>query len=304
MDYSKYPRFKKLTIEDKNKIENYTSIHPPYSDFYYFSLFSWNIDEEIEYSIYEDNLVIKFQEYEGKGYFYSFLGNKKIPHTINELLKLSEKKGYPSMLKLIPEHTLSHNNIEEIRSMFQVEEDPNNFDYILSVDRLSTMSGKKLHHKRKNLNHFFHKYNNKFKAFTVDVSDKTIQKELLDLINLWRINKDSRETNENEMVALERTFNHAHHFKIKVDCVTIDGKLKGFSIYELINSDYAISSFQKADYNVEGIYPFLYFYLANNLKKQKCKYINIEQDLGREGLRRSKKDYDPTYLKKYIIKNK
>jgi uncharacterized protein len=299
-----YPRFKKLTIEDKGVIEKFTSIHPPYSDYYYFSLFSYNVDEQIEYSIFENNLVIKFQEYDGKGFFYSFLGKNKIPQTINELFRLSVKKGYPSLLKLISEHTLSHHGIERLNTQFHIEEDLNNFDYILSVDKLSEMGGKKLHQKRKYLNQFLRKYKNRYKVITTDVYDKVIQKELMKLINLWKAKKDKGDTNENEMIALKRTFNNAHHFNIKVDCVYIDGLLKGFSIYEIINRDYAIGSFQKADFHIEGIYPFLYYFMANNLKKLNCKYINIEQDLGLEGLRRSKKDYDPEYLKKYIISPK
>ena len=42
----------------------------------------------------------------------------------------------------------------------------------------------------------------------------------------------------------------------------------------------------------------------NTLKDSTAEsYINIENDMGIEGIRRAKKDYDPSYLKKFIIAN-
>jgi len=50
--YTHFPILKKLTIEDKELIEQFTSKHPPYSDFYFFSLWIYNVSNNIEFYLY------------------------------------------------------------------------------------------------------------------------------------------------------------------------------------------------------------------------------------------------------------
>jgi len=79
----------------------------------------------------------------------------------------------------------------------------------------------------------------------------------------------------------------------------------GFITYEIISVEYAVCHFIKADGNYKGIYDMLIFVLGKELTINNIKYLNYEQDLGIEGLRRAKKRYKPEfYLNKFIFGTK
>jgi len=80
--------------------------------------------------------------------------------------------------------------------------------------------------------------------------------------------------------------------------------LIGFTIFEILDNGYAVSNFQKVNLIYDGASESINYSLAKYLKKQGCIYINFQQDMGIPGLRRAKLDYDPTFLKKYIISPK
>src|SRR3989338_5939738 len=99
----KFPKFKKLELSDKKDIEKFTSKFPPYSDFNFVSMWSWDIKGEMRISILNENLVVRFTDYITGEPFFSFLGNNKVNETAEALIDLSKKEGLKPMLKLVPE---------------------------------------------------------------------------------------------------------------------------------------------------------------------------------------------------------
>ncbi len=85
--------------------------------------------------------------------------------------------------------------------------------------------------------------------------------------------------------------------------MTVDEKPVAFWICEKLYDNCVISHFEKAkskDYN--GIYPYLKHRTAQVLWERDISFINLEQDLGIQGLREAKKQFHPSsYLKKYIV---
>ena len=58
-----FPEFKSLELSDKKDIESFTKRFPPYSDFNFVSMWSWDIKEEIRISQLNGNLVVRFTDY-------------------------------------------------------------------------------------------------------------------------------------------------------------------------------------------------------------------------------------------------
>ena len=299
---SVFPNFKKLEISDKSYIERHTKKFPPYSDFNFASLWAWNQKENVEISILNNNLVVKFQDYTVHNYFYSFIGDNEIIKTIDALLSLSKKKNFEENLKLIPESNFSKIEFLTAKKHYLITEDNNNHDYILDVKKLSTMEGKELHHKRKRLNNFLKNNSYDVSAHILNISDK---QSVIDLFFLWeKLRNKNREETKNELDAINRLFTNVEELDLTIINVANHKGPIGYTIFEIIDDEYAISNFQKADPRYIGSYELLNFEMAKYLYKERVKSVNIEQDLGIEGLRRAKLDYNPTYLKKYIIKRK
>lgn len=296
-----FPIFKKLTLEDKKHIDSFLKSLPPYSDFLFSSLWCWNTKLQIEFSILNNNLVLKMPDYISNEIFITFVGSNNIEDTIDTLLKHGKDAGLKEVLKLLPEHNFQKEDLTKLQSKYNITEDRNNFDYILSIDNLVTMAG--LYNKKNKVNQFQKKHQYKIKI--EDLKDAAVQDKIFTFVKNWfESSKNPNATNENELAALRKLLDYAHSLHPQVICLYVEDKLIGFSIFEIFSNNYAIHAFQKGLHEYKGVYEFLYFQMAHYLKKQGCLYLNIEQDLGIEGLRRAKLDYNPSFLKKYTITHK
>lgn len=299
-----YPKFKKLSIEDRNIFSEITQSFPPYSDFNFTSLWSYNTKDDCEFSFLHNNLVIKYKDYLTDQPFFSFLGNKNVKATIEELIARAEKENVSSTLMLVPESNIIH-EIESLRKFFSIEEDINNHDYILSVEKIAELKGNKYDAHRNLIKRFKNTYPN-YWITNLDLSDTSIRTKIQNLYVALNNNKNLQETAGNELKAICKLFDIFTYFNIRTIGVYIDDKLVAFSIEEILpDNTYAISHFGKADTSYIGIYKFLENENAKDLLKRGCEYLNYEQDLGIPDLRTTKKLWRPTsYLKKYIIRKK
>lgn len=298
-----YPTFKNLELEDKKSIEDITDKFPPYSDFNFVSLYSYNTENDALISNLNGNLVIKFRDYITNEPFFSFLGNSNVLETTKELLNKAKKENAMNKLQLIPESVI-HADIRLIEN-FDVQEDRDNFDYILDIPEISSLEGEKYHNKRHAVNRF-HEENPEHEVRIIDISTKETQVEIIELFDLWvKVrNKNINET-EHEKKAIIRLLKAANDLNLISIGIYIKNKLAGFAVAEILKNDYAIFHFIKANTEHKGIFESLYMFKAKELLNNKRKFWNIEQDLGIENLRKSKEQWNPAhFLKKYVIAQK
>ncbi len=77
--------------------------------------------------------------------------------------------------------------------------------------------------------------------------------------------------------------------------LTVDGNFVGISIAEILASNTAVVMYEKADIAYDGIYSFL----ANGFAKRNLsstEFLNRQEDMGLQGLRKSKLSYYPEFL--------
>jgi len=292
----KFPQFKKLKFRDKKDIERITHKFAPYSDFNFISMWSWNIKNEMLISQIHGNLVVRFTDYVTGEPFYSFLGNHEVNKTVKALLELSKKEGLELKLKLIPEASIKGIDLTK----FKVEEDRDNFDYIILTRVVKNYDTKKTKSRRKAVNNLLK--NTQLETRMLDLSSSCIIKQIFKLIT----NKDFNNKNvDNEFMAISRLITRNKFIKFFPIGIFIELDLVGFCFCEIIKNDFAISHFWRTDTEVsQSLYAYLMQQKAILLHKNDCKYINIEQDLGLENLRKWKSSYDTEiFLKKYIINN-
>lgn len=298
-----FPTFRILEIEDKKDIENFTKNFPPYSDYNFTSLWTWNVQGQTEISLLNNNLTIKFQDYITNEIAYSFLGINSVDETIIDLIKYSESTDNVPALQLIPESVVL--NIKRPNE-FVITEDIDNFDYILSVSELINLTGKELRGKKNLVNRFERMYGSDTKASVLDLTNENIKKEILQLFYTWeKSSKKERADTENELKAIQRLLRYSDELQIYIIGLFVDNQLTAFSINEVINKEYGVIHYEKADISFTGVFQYLKQQSAINFQQQGCTFINYEQDLGIEGLRKAKMSYKPIkFLKKYIVASK
>ncbi|MEY4747378.1 MAG: hypothetical protein RLZZ416_427 [Candidatus Parcubacteria bacterium] len=295
-----FPEFKVVDVSDRESVEVHTHRYPPYSDFNFTSLWAWDTSGKRMISELNHNLVVRFTDYSTGETFLSFLGEVETERTARVLIDYCKTERFPTTLKLMPEIS-----IKDIRSsVLRVEEDRDNFDYLYKVSEHARFLGGDFKRSRNFVNTFTREYPSA-RAEVADLADRGVQHSLVGVIRTWESNKiGANKTYElaHEEAAVGRLFETAGTHKLVVTAVFEGNAVRAFSIDEVLQDQYGISHFQKGDVRYKGIYDFLIQEKSKHLEVLGVVYINFEQDLGVEGLRRSKLAYRPMeFLKKYKV---
>lgn len=294
----RFPAFKKLEITDKAKMDAYASAFPPYSDFEFGSLWSWDVKEEMAVSWLNDNLVVRFTDYTSGHPFLTFLGTERVTETVEELLEHSEAEFGTKELHLVPEVTASLID----SSLYAVEESRDHFDYICDVSQHLEYPGKERKAHRTLLRQFHDAYP-EFERVSLDLSSAKVRKEVSDIYKRWDETRGFLTTSES--FAYERFLDSIESLTYAAVGLRVAGTLIAFHIASLPPGTCADALFSKADIAYRGVYPTLDFAVAHDLLARGYTHMNIQQDLGIPGLRKAKESLFPAYyLKKYSVREK
>ena len=126
--------------------------------------------------------------------------------------------------------------------------------------------------------------------------------ECLDLEAEWcKVNNcDQQEGTGNERRALIYALHNFEALGLTGGILHVNSKIVAFTFGMPINHETFGVHVEKADTNIEGAYAMINYEFANRIPEQYI-YINREEDLGIEGLRKAKLSYQPvTILEKYM----
>ncbi|MEI8130112.1 MAG: phosphatidylglycerol lysyltransferase domain-containing protein [bacterium] len=296
-----FPEFKKLELSDKDEIENFTHQFPPYSDFNFVSMWTWDVRGDMAVSYLNNNLIVRFSHYLTEDSFYSLIGKNELTKTVEALkdyvcsLDTSCKE-----LKLIPEIVANLIDPEK----FEKIEEPDQFDYIYDLKVLSSFSGGHFASKRTAMNKLMRTCPT-LRAEILDINDEKTKFNIKKINIAWmryKAEKDPYDEVRNELIAIDRFLAVPEHRNIVTVGVFIDDQIVGYHLAEIVDDVNAICHYVKADFSHNGIYDYMMKETARILIEHGCQYLNFEQDLGLEGLKKSKERFSTgIFLKKYKI---
>jgi hypothetical protein len=296
MPIATFPDFSKLDLSHKDQIAEITRRYEPYSDFNFTSLFSWD-DGSSEVSLLNGNLVIKLADYMTGEPVYSILGTTDIDASLDILLAAT------GTLKLVPEATLQAMQDGE---KYVIEEDRDNFDYVYSLRTLADLPGGDFKKKRNKAHSFGRSFPGRSLQAEAGPLTKNDGNDIIHIFKRWaEVPSKSVEEIQAEQAAVLRLIEYSESFDLYLIKLMLDGQAIAFSINEKLSDDYALCHFEKAlpEYHRGNIYTYLSQEVAKALLAFGCVKVNWEQDLGLEGLRKSKSSYYPSmYLKKYTVR--
>lgn len=294
-----FPEFKRLEVSDKKAIEKYIAQFPPYSDFNFISMWSWDIKRKMGVSLLDGNIVVRFSDYVDGKAFYSIIGSFVTDETIGKLFSALNTKKQKVTLRLLPEVA-----VQKITALkYDVILDDDNNDYIYDIAKLCTYAGNTYMTKR-NLVHRFERQHKDPKTIVMDLARTEVQKMIDGVEKLWCVHKDQKSPDMNslnEMKAIKRLFAISADPNIVTVGIFDGEKMLGFCINELLHGEYTISHFAKTTPHSPGAYAYLMRENAIILKQKGKTLLNFEQDLGIPSLRHAKRSFRPQhYLKKYF----
>lgn len=289
---NKFPRFSNIELKHKNMLNGYLSNKPPYSDFNFLNLLIWNKNFCNQFSILNDNLVIKIKDYFSDTQIYSVLGKKKIPETIQSLLSITP------VISMVPEYTLNYLRLTD--STLSILEDRDNYDYIVNLTDLINLRGSGFKRLRSNIYRFSKQYQSATYR-ELNLQNPVDINEIIRLNRRWGRSKNISSSDiENDSNAINNLIKYAPNFNLLNVGLFINNKLVGYTINELLEQSFVMGHFGRTDPLYKCSF-FIEYITAHFLKAKGYEFINHEGDAGLEGLRVAKLCYRPSYLKKYII---
>ena len=289
--------FKDITLADMDTITSYTMNSSRRNcDLSFSNLCSWRFLYDTKFAVADNFLVFKFWAGEQLAYMMP-IGTGDLKAILRKLIEDADKEkqsfcmlGVCSNMRVDLETTLP--------SQFVFTEDRDYADYIYLKSDLSTLKGKKFQSKRNHINRFRNTYPDY--EYTPITPDRI--QECLDLEAEWcKVNNcDQQEGTGNERRALIYALHNFEALGLTGGILHVNSKIVAFTFGMPINHETFGVHVEKADTSIEGAYAMINYEFANRIPEQYI-YINREEDLGIEGLRKAKLSYQPvTILEKYM----
>lgn len=292
--------FKDIEIDCKNILDKYFDLVDYEACEYCFTtLYMWKDLYKTKYYV-EDDFAIVAGEYENKGFIILPLAKKEnMNKAFDFIIKNFEKQHKQIHLKAINKEV-----VEYLQSVygdrFEYIEERNNFDYIYDGESLRTLAGRKNQKKRNHLNSFVKEYGDRVEYKKLEETDFD---ECINLLKEWSKDKEESIELDSEFKAIKRIFKNYKKLKdtLKISGIYIDSKLEAFSIGEMLNDNMAVIHVEKANADIRGLYPYInQQFLLNEFSD--VEFVNREEDLGIEGLRKAKLSYHPVkFAEKYTV---
>ncbi len=286
--------FKEIKIKDAERLKKYLNIDGVImSDRVFQSLYIWRRHYRIGWCEAKGFLFIRNESLEYNMY-YMPLGSGDIKPAI-ELIYATEKDN-PFFIALITEQKREdiQKYLDPTAEVFATEEE---YDYIYSSSDLIELTGKKYQSKRNFINRFKAEYEGRWSFEAIDpVSDR---EDILLFLDRWMTLGDrNAEDFIAEIGAVKCALDNYSQLGFYGAKLILDGNIIAFTLAAKQNDGVMDILIEKAD-NTVGAYQMI----NNEFAKAFCKdvtYINREEDLGIEGLKKAKLSYQPVFLvKKY-----
>ena len=297
-----------IELHDKSLFDGYFQKFPPQcSEFTFTNLFMWRKYYNFLFIEYKEHLILFSKDYlkkrrlpinsDGRDYIYFFPPIGPTPDKIIiELFENIEDIEIHRVSEDICDRLTKHEKFNNLNLTYL--EDRNNWDYVYNKEEILNLAGNKYRQNRRWLEKFLSKYKYDFQLLTEDFIEKCKELQLE-----WCVVRACTEDEslEAEQEAIYEALNHFTTLGFSGGLLCVDEKCAAYTFGEMLNENTLVIHIEKAHAEYEGVYQAI-----NNFFLKNCCintiYVNREQDLGIEGLRRAKESYKPIKMvKKNII---
>ena len=298
-------KFKNIDMESRELLNPYFDLVDYEACEYCFNtLYMWQHLYKTGYYIGDEFAVI-VAESEGNTFSILPLAKKEdMPKVIQYIIDYFEKEEKKIYFRGITKEVVEFLK-ENYPGKFDYTEERDLFDYIYDGESMRTLKGRKNVKKRNHINFFLKEYDGRFEYRLLDENDFDA---CIELVHEWTSNKEENDAvtddMEEELIGIKKLFNNYSVIKdkLKIAGIFIDGKLEAFTMGEYINPNMALIHIEKANPSIRGLYPYInQQFLVNEFSD--VEFVNREEDLGIEGLRKAKLSYHPVrFVEKYTVR--
>lgn len=281
--------FKQVTLADRALFERF--VYPSQCrncDMSFANIFCWQGSYNSQIAVWGGFLIIRFTTENGQYGYMQPIGQGDRQAVIQALKADAAQAGMPFRMYGLDEEWSAFLDAT-FNHTFAIAPIGANADYIYLSSDLSQLPGRKYQPKRNHINRFVSRYNYRFETIGADNIE-----DCLYLNTLWCCEKGEL-CNSAEQRAIQLFFDNFNALPIEGWILYADNNPAAFAIGSAINHDTFCIHIEKIDNSYEGAGAMINNLVAVELESR-YRYINREDDLGIEGLRRAKQSYHPIEL--------
>lgn len=285
--------WKPITLDAREEVESFLeTYHGEVADLTFTNFFIWRHAREIVYAVTNGCLIVRTCYPDQTPFIFFPVGYGDSLAALESALAFFQNKNWLFTLKAI-----SESQKEALESWkpgsFEFEEQRAHFDYVYSTQELRELKGRKFHKKKNHFNQFLEwSPNHTYESITADTAPEVKATAIS-----WfdQIKGKAHPGLHNEHIGLCDALDHFDNLSWSGGLIRVDGKIAAFSMGELLNPEMVVIHIEKANTFYHGAHQAINKFFLDHTWSDTV-YVNREEDLGIEGLRKAKLSYHPVKL--------
>ncbi len=224
------------------------------------------------------------------------VGSGERKAVIDAIIEDARLRGIPCRITgLSPE---ARKTLEELYpGRFSFHCDEGSFDYVYSIDDLADLKGKKYHSKRNHLYRFYEA----FPDWRCEPLSDDNLKDAIDMVEDWykcRYEENPNSDYQMEQVAISKAFRHYKELEMDGLLLYGGGKVLAVTMGSRLYDGIMDVHFEKARPDAAIAYTAINCEFAKYIRDKypDIEFLDREEDMGLEGLRKAKKSYKPHHM--------
>ena len=286
-------QFEKISIDQKNWLNEYLHrMDKRCCEYSYVNLYLWGRKRVAELN----GFLLLQAQFDRKSVYLYPVGEGDIKGVLDAIIHDASVRGIPCCLSALTEADCRQ--VEALYpGAFQIYCDRDSYDYIYAIDDLADLRGRKFQKKRNHLNRFEQEHPD---AQILPLDAQTMEAAHL-LAQKWYEERTAIDPDGDyhlEKIALERAFSHYGELGMEGVVLVEQGNVMAFAMGSRLTGDTYDIHFEKALGASDGTYAAINRGFARYLREKypEVKWLNREDDMGIEGLRKAKLSYNPDHM--------
>ena len=289
--------FKEVSLEDRCRLQPMLLKERNRGCEYTFgNVILWAKIYATKVAYYNEGAVIRHDRH-GAGYLFP-IGVYDLKTVVELMLDDAKMRGAEDRFCILAADKDDFERLNEIfPGRFTYREERDYAEYIYLSQNLRELSGKKYHNKRNHIARFIDNHGNyQFYPITKDNIER-VKAMNHEWIKIYSQNADENLRDETSVVT--KAFDLFFELGLDGGFIESEGRVLAFSMGEAINSETYCIHIEKAFHEIQGSYAIINREFAKHFCSDYI-YINREDDVGEEGLRKAKLSYYPKLITEKI----
>ena len=185
---------------------------------------------------------------------------------------------------------------KECPGLMEFSEVRDSFDYVYETEKMIRLQGKPYHSKRNFISRFVSRYD--YEYIPLDQSNVEF---CLPMMEQWFAEHPGYISPMfNERQAMMELIHNFDRLELKGAAIRVEGAVRAFSFGEYLQPKMAHILIEKADTTYPGLYPMINREFLEHAWAD-TEFVNREEDMGLEGLRKAKLSYHPDHMNEIFV---